>query len=43
MTFNTQHCLNYTTQEIDFSVMAEAIKIYDPDIVGLNEMRGLGE
>ena len=43
MTFNTQHCLNYTTQEIDFSVMAEAIKICDPDIVGLNEMRGLGE
>ena len=42
MTFNTQHCLNYITREIDFDVMAEAIRTCDPDIVGLNEMRGAG-
>ena len=43
MTFNTQHCLNYIEQKIDFDVMANAILACDPDIVGLNEMRGLGE
>lgn len=42
MTFNTQHCLNYVTRKIDFEVMAEAIKKINPDIVGLNEMRGEG-
>ena len=42
MTFNTQHCLNYMTQKIDFGVMANTILAYDADIVGLNEMRGLG-
>jgi endonuclease/exonuclease/phosphatase family metal-dependent hydrolase len=40
MTFNTQHCLNYITREIDFEVMAKAIREVDADIVGLNEMRG---
>ena len=43
MTFNTQHCLNYLEQKIDFEVMAEAIRRETPDIVGLNEMRGEGE
>ncbi len=43
MTFNTQHCLNYLEQKIDFDVMADAIRACDPDIVGLNEMRGEGE
>ena len=42
MTFNTQHCLNYITRKIDFEVMAKAITECDADIVGLNEMRGLG-
>lgn len=42
MTFNTQHCLNYITQKIDFDIMAKTILDYDPDIVGLNEMRGVG-
>lgn len=42
MTFNTQHCLNYIEQKIDFDVMADAIRACDPDIVGLNEMRGAG-
>ena len=43
MTFNTQHCLNYLEQKIDFDVMRDAILACDPDVVGLNEMRGAGE
>lgn len=43
MTFNTQHCLNYLEQKIDFEIMAEAIRKVNPDIVGLQEMRGKGE
>ena len=42
MTFNTQHCLNYLERKIDFDVMANAILSLDPDVVGLNEMRGEG-
>lgn len=42
MSFNTQHCNNFLTQTIDFDVMAKAILAFDPDIVGLNEMRGAG-
>ena len=43
MTFNTQHCLNYLEQKIDFDVMANAIKSVGADIVGLNEMRNEGD
>ncbi len=43
MSFNTQHCLNYLSREIDFDVMANAIRQVNPDIVGLQEMRGQGE
>ena len=39
MSFNTQHCLNFLTQKIDYPKMAETIKEFSPDIVGLNEMR----
>lgn len=42
MTFNTQHCLNYLEQKIDFDVMANAIKTVGADVVGLNEMRNEG-
>lgn len=42
MSFNTQHCLNYITKEIDFDLMAETIKNCGADIIGLNEMRGEG-
>jgi endonuclease/exonuclease/phosphatase family metal-dependent hydrolase len=38
MSFNVQHCMNFITREIDFDVMANAIKKFEPDIVGLNEM-----
>ena len=40
MSFNTQHCLNYLEQKIDFEIMAKAILACDADIVVLNEMRG---
>ena len=43
MTFNTQHCLNFLTQTIDYEKMAEAICACAPDVVSLNEMRGKGE
>lgn len=40
MSFNTQSCTNFITKKIDFSFIAEGIKKFDADIVGLNEMRG---
>lgn len=43
MSFNTQNCLNYLERRIDFAVMAKAINDYAPDVVGLQEMRGVGE
>lgn len=43
MTFNTQHCMDFVTKQIDFDRMAEAIRQFNPDIVGLNEMRMKGE
>ena len=42
MSFNTQHCLNYLEQKIDFAIMANTIKKYGADIVGLNEIRDQG-
>lgn len=42
MSFNTQHCLNYLEQKIDFDIMARAIKACGADVVGLNEMRNVG-
>ena len=48
MTFNTQHCLDYKTflrdkvESINFEVMADAIKAVSPDVVGLQEIRGVG-
>ncbi len=42
MTFNTQHCLNYLEQRIDYPIMAKAILECGADIVGLNEMRDKG-
>ena len=44
MTFNTQHCASYLDKQhrIDFDLMAKAIRMFDPDVVGLNEMRGQG-
>lgn len=38
MTFNTQHCLNFLEQRVDYDIMANAINDLGADIVGLNEM-----
>ncbi len=43
MSFNTQNCLNYRTKQIDFEIMAKTINDFSPDVVGLQEMRGVGE
>lgn len=43
MSFNTQHCLNYLEQRIDYDIMAKAIIDTGADIVGLNEMFDEGE
>lgn len=43
MSYNTQHCLNYITREIDFDIMADTIRKCGADIVGLQEMFDLGE
>ena len=42
MSFNTQHCKNYIEGNIDFEIMAKAIVDCGADVVGLNEMRGVG-
>ncbi len=38
MSFNTQHCLNFLEQKVDYDIMARAIEAVGADIVGLNEM-----
>ena len=43
MSYNTQHCLNYITRQIDFDIMADTIRKCGADIVGLQEMFDLGE
>lgn len=46
MSFNIQHChpyMNKEWDEIDFLLFIDAIRCFDPDIVGLNEVRGKGE
>ena len=43
MSFNIQHCLNFITGEIDYDVMADAIKKCGADIIGLQEVRNEGE
>ncbi len=42
MTFNIQHCLDYKNRVIDFDLFAGAIKKYEADVCGLNEVRGAG-
>lgn len=43
MSYNTQHCLNYRTQKIDFDIMADTIRVCGADIIGLQEMRNESE
>lgn len=42
MTYNTQHCEHFISKKIDFDAIAKVIKDNGSEIVGLNEMRGLG-
>ena len=42
MTFNIQHCLDYTKRVINFDLFADFIKTHSPDVCGLNEVRGEG-
>lgn len=42
MSFNTQSCMNYLEKKIDYEIIAKAINDQNPDIVGLQEMRGAG-
>ena len=42
MSYNTQHCLNFITKEIDFDMVADTIKRCGADVVGLQEMFGEG-
>ena len=42
MSYNTQHCLNFLTQKIDFDLIANTIKNCGADIIGLQEIRGEG-
>lgn len=39
MSYNTQHCLNFITQKIDFDIIADTIKKCEADIIGLQEIR----
>ncbi|MBR6619641.1 MAG: endonuclease/exonuclease/phosphatase family protein [Clostridia bacterium] len=43
MSYNTQHCLNFITREIDFDIITDTIKKCGADIIGLQEMRGEGD
>lgn len=42
MTFNIQHALDYKKRVIDYELFVKAIAEQDPDICGLNEIRGRG-
>ena len=38
MSYNTQHCLNFITQEIDYDLIVDTIKRCGADVVGLQEI-----
>jgi endonuclease/exonuclease/phosphatase family metal-dependent hydrolase len=42
MTFNIQHCLDYLNNKIDIDLFVDSIEKINPDICGLNEVRGRG-
>lgn len=42
MTFNVQHFLDYKRNKIDINFFVDTIKKYNPDVCGLNEVRGKG-
>lgn len=38
MSYNTQHCLNYITQQIDYDLIVNTIERCEADVVGLQEI-----
>lgn len=42
-TYNVAHCWNIFSKEIEYKKTAEAIKSLDADVIGLNEIRHLGD
>lgn len=42
VSFNTQHCRNFISEKIDYQKVADMLKSFNADIIGLNEMRGEG-
>lgn len=42
MSYNTQHCLNFVTQEIDYDIIVDTIQRCGADVVGLQEIRDEG-
>ena len=42
LSYNLQHCNSYLEQKIDYELMARAIREFDADIVGLNEIYDKG-
>ncbi len=38
MSYNTQHCLNYITQQIDYDLIVNTIQRCEADVVGLQEI-----
>lgn len=38
MSYNTQHCLNFVTQEIDYDIIVDTIQRCGADVVGLQEI-----
>lgn len=42
MSYNTQHCLNYITQEIDYDIIVNTIQQCGADVVGLQEILDKG-
>lgn len=43
MTFNVQHCMNYTTREIDYELFGRTLRESGADVVGINEIYSGGE
>lgn len=43
MSYNTQHCLNFITKEIDYDLIIDTINKCEADIIGLQEIRNEGE
>ena len=43
LTFNVQHCKNFTTGEVDYELFGRTLRQVGADVVGINEIYGGGE